>query len=38
MNKIINGSYEFPPYVSEELKSFVKQVIQKDPAKRLQIP
>lgn len=37
MNKIIFSSFEFPSYLSDEFKSFVKAIIQKDPRKRLGI-
>ena len=37
MNKIIYGGFEFPSYISEECKNFVRALVQKDPKKRLSI-
>ena len=37
MNKIIYGGFEFPSYLSEECKNFVRAIVQKDPKKRLSI-
>jgi serine/threonine protein kinase len=37
MAKIVHGQLEFPGYLSEDLKIFVKAVVQKDPSKRLNI-
>ncbi|CAD8137485.1 unnamed protein product [Paramecium octaurelia] len=34
MNKIIYSNFEFPNYLSEEFKTFVKILVQKDPKKR----
>lgn len=37
MNRIIYSNFDFPPYCSEEIKSFVRSVVQKEPKKRLTI-
>ncbi|CAD8043242.1 unnamed protein product [Paramecium primaurelia] len=37
MNKIIYSGFEFPNFISEECKNFVRALVQKDPKKRLSI-
>lgn len=37
MAKIVHGQLEFPGYNSDDLKAFVRAVVQKDPSKRLNI-